>query len=158
MKRYIAFWIFCFAVFGFTVVRAQSKPTPNEYPMMKLIEFTDFAHAARDLTGKNILILYLPDCDHCQREGAAIAQHAAAFKNYQVWFISTATHENNWKFAQTYKLAANKNFHFVRTEAEDIFHSLGSIPTPSVYIFNEAKKLVRSFKGETKIEEILKAL
>lgn len=137
---------------------AQSKSIPNHYPALKLIEPTGYTQSARNLTGKNILFLYFPDCDHCQREGAAIAQHASAFNNYQVWFISTAPHEENQKFAQTYRLATHKNFHFVRTEMQDVLTNYGSIPTPSVYIYNTEKKLTHSFKGETRIEEIIKAL
>lgn len=130
----------------------------NDYPAMKLIEPTGFVHSAKLLTGKNILILYFPDCDHCQREAAEIGKHIKAFTYYQVWFISIASHQDNARFAKDYQLAQHKNFHFVRTDAGDIYRNFGNLPTPSFFIYSAGRQLVKSFKGETTIEEILKAL
>ncbi len=130
----------------------------NEYPNMNLIMADGSVRSARDLSGKNILVIYFPDCDHCQREAAEISSHIKAFKNYQVWFISTASFADIDRFAKQYKLSGYSNFHFVRTNTQDVLSSFGGIPTPSVYIYSQEKRLVKAFNGETKIEEIIKHL
>lgn len=133
-------------------------PVVNEYPYMTLVHLNGAQQMTHELTGRNILILYFPDCDHCQREATEISSHLKAFENYTLWFISTATFEENEKFARDYKLVGHDNIHFVRTEMQDVMSNFGSIPTPSVYIFSEDRKFVKAFNGETKIEEIIKFL
>jgi peroxiredoxin len=130
----------------------------NEYPAMNLIMSDGSSRSARNLPPKSVLILYFPDCDHCQREATEISNHLEAFKNYQVWFISTASYADIQRFSIQYKLMGHHNIHFVRTETQDVLSNFGGIPTPSVFIYSVEKRLVKAYKGETKIEEILKYL
>jgi peroxiredoxin len=139
---------------GTTIFSQQS----NEYPYMKLFREDGSLFASRDLPAKSILFIYFPDCDHCQREATAFSNHLKAFKNYHLWFISTAPYPDIDRFAKQYKLVGHDNVHFVRTQTQDVLSSFGGIPTPSVYIYSQEKRLVKAFKGETKIEEILKSL
>jgi len=135
-----------------------TAPIANEYPYMNLIMPDGSIHSARELPVKSILVIYYPDCDHCQREAAEISNHLSSFKNYYVWFISISSFAEIQKFAIQYKLNGHKNVYFVRTEAQDVISSFGAIPTPSVYIYSQDKRLVKAFNGETKIEEIIKHL
>jgi peroxiredoxin len=130
----------------------------NDYPNMKLFGADGSVRQARALPPKSILILYFPDCEHCQREAKAVSDHIQAFKNYQLWFIATATHKEIELFSKQYQLAGYRNVHFVRTEATDVLQNFGAIPTPSLFIYSAEKKLVKAFKGETNIEDILKQL
>jgi len=137
---------------------AIATPVVNDYPYMKLVMPDGSTRAARELPPKSILIVFFPDCDHCQREAAEISSHAKAFEKYQVWFISTATFADIDRFSKNYNLTGHSNIHFVRTMMPDIVNSFGSIPTPSVFIYSEEKRFVKAFKGETKIDEIIKFL
>jgi peroxiredoxin len=130
----------------------------NEYPNMKLILSDGSIRSARNLPAKCILVIYFPDCDHCQREATAISNHLTAFKNYHLWFITTASYTDIQRFSVQYKLMNHSNVHFVRTETQDVLSNFGGIPTPSVFIYSAEKKLVKAFKGETKVKEILKQL
>lgn len=128
------------------------------YPNMNLVFPDGSVRSSLNLPPKSILVFYFPDCDHCQREGADIAKHLAAFKNYHVWFITPASFAEIQQFAMVYKLIGFDYVHFVRTEARDITNNYGGIQTPSLYIYSKEKKLVKSFNGETKVEEIIKFL
>ena len=136
----------------------KTAPATNEYPNMNLIFPDGSMRSARDLPVKSILVIYFPDCDHCQREAREISNHLKAFKNYHVWFISVASFPDIQKFAIEYKLIGYDYVHFVRTEAKDIVNNYGGISTPSVYIYSKERKLVKAINGETKIDEILKHL
>ncbi len=136
----------------------ENPPKVNAYPFLRLISADGSSRSARDLTSKNILIIFFPDCDHCQREAKEISNHLKAFADYQVWFISTASFIDIDRFAKDYKLNDQANLHFVRTEIPDVLNNFGTIITPSLYIYSAEKKLVKAFKGETKIEEILRSL
>jgi len=138
--------------------RPAIAPVTNEYPSMNLIFPDGSLRSSRDLPAKSILVIYFPDCDHCQREATEISKHLKAFKNYHVWFISVVPFEEIKSFAIQYKLVGYDYVHFVRTEPKDITSNYGGIPTPSVYIYSQEKRLVKAFNGETKIEEIIKHL
>lgn len=133
-------------------------PIVNEFPSMTFIMTDGSFRSAKDLPDSSILFLYFPDCDHCQRQATEISKNLKAFKKYSIWFISTATYQDIEKFASAYKLIGYSNFHFVRTETQDVVNNFGAIPTPSWYIFSDNKKFVKAFNGETKIEEIIKVL
>lgn len=138
--------------------RPAAVPVSNGYPNMSLVFPDGSVRSALNLPAKSILIFYFPDCDHCQREGADIAKHLTAFKNYHVWFITPASFAEIQQFAMVYKLVGFDYVHFVRTEAKDIVYNYGGIQTPSLYIYSKEKKLVKVFNGETKVEEIIKFL
>jgi len=72
--------------------------------------------------------------------------------------MSVVPFEEIKSFAIQYKLVGYDYVHFVRTEPKDITSNYGGIPTPSVYIYSQEKRLVKAFNGETKIEEIIKHL
>jgi peroxiredoxin len=130
----------------------------NEYPYMRMAMAAGSVGTTRELPGKSIIIIYFPDCDHCQREATEINNHIKAFENYQIWFISTASFVDIQRFAKKFVFAGNANIHFAQTQIEDVIRNFGSIPTPSVFIYSAERKLVKAFKGETRIEEILKYL
>ena len=112
---------------------------------------------AKSLTGKTVLVVYLPDCDHCQREAVQIRDYLTDFAEYTIYFVSSAPAEQISQFAQEYKLASRSNVVFARTAPAYITHSFGYIPTPSLYVYSEGR-LLKEFKGETAIETILAAI
>lgn len=137
------------------------SPTPavavNELPAMHITLVDSTRLSARDLTGKNVIVMFQPDCDHCQREAKQIQENIGAFKAYQVYFVSSATGEELKKFASEYKLDNFSHIHFGSTTVEEIISSLGQIDAPSVYIYDNGK-LRQKFNGETDIAEITKHL
>jgi hypothetical protein len=47
-------------------------PTRNELPNMFLMNADGSILEAKQLRGKVIIIIYFPDCDHCEREATEI--------------------------------------------------------------------------------------
>ena len=139
-------------------VGVETASTVNELPAMSLVTMDQQVIRARELTGKNILIFYRPECDHCQREAAAISENLDAFSGYQIYFVGTDGHEASRSFAKDYALDGKNNVHFVQTSVNEILDHLGPISTPSLYIYSEERRLVRHLDGETAIEEILRYL
>lgn len=130
----------------------------NELPEMNLVTMDQQVIHVHELTGKNILIFYRPECDHCQREATAIRENLDAFREYQIYFVGTDGHEASQTFAKDYDLEGKSNVHFVQTSVNEILDRLGPISTPSLYIYSEERRLVRHLDGETAIEEILRYL
>ncbi|MBL0741779.1 peroxiredoxin family protein [Chryseolinea lacunae] len=112
----------------------------------------------KDLKGKTILILFQPDCDHCQRESTAIRDNMSAFEDYEVYFISASSVEESVEFAKTYKFKDQINVHFALTTVENVIDTFGSISAPSLYVYSAEHLLIKHFNGETPIDDILKVL
>jgi peroxiredoxin len=129
----------------------------NELPdmLLKMDNGTDLQ--VKTLKGNTILILFQPDCDHCQREAESIKSFIKEFEKYTLYFISAATLEEIRAFAATYGLVNHANIRFGATDVPTVIKSFGSIPAPSVFIYNEGKQKA-AFKGETEIGQIISAL
>lgn len=141
-----------------TTTHSETSTPVNELPAVRLLVENQRVISARDLTGNTILIFFRPECDHCQREAAAISDHLDAFSEYQLYFVGTDGHDASLKFAHDYSLTGRPNVHFVQTDVNEILDNLGPIQTPSMYIYSKDRKLVRHLDGEASIDEILRYL
>lgn len=138
--------------------KEQPQFNANDLPAMVITLVDGGQVYAKDLSGKTILIFFQPDCDHCQREATQIHDHIEAFKDYEMYFISTAALDQVKKFSEDYHLADRPSVHFAQTELDYIVNSIGSINLPSVFIFSTEGKLIRHFDGEVEIAKILEVL
>lgn len=134
------------------------KQEINELPYLSYQTLKGDTVSTRSLPGGSILILFNTECDHCQREAKEISEKIEAFKNYELLFIAADSVHKIDKFSRTYNLADKPNVKFGRAEFQDVFMNFGSIPTPSVYIYSRERKFVKSFQGETPVEELIKYL
>ena len=134
-----------------------SKTQVNEYPDLILTLSNGEKLSTKTLKGNNIIILFQPDCDHCQNEAVQIEQRLDEFKDYALYFISSSPMEQITAFAKNFKLDDKKNVRFAWTANEGVLTYYGAIPTPSIYIYSQGE-LRTSFNGQTDVENILKAL
>ncbi len=135
-------------------------PTPvrNDRPpiTIRLTDGTDVK--IREQESKMVLILFQPDCDHCQDEAKQISGRLEAFKDYQIYFVSSESQETILKFSKDYDLFNKDNVHFGFASVDDILAHFGSISTPSIYIYNESGELVQSFDGLVDVSVIIQYL
>lgn len=132
-------------------------PPANDLPQMTVTASDQSTINLRSLAGKVMLILFQPDCDHCQREAQEIRQHLDEFKEYEMYFISADQMEAIERFGKTYDLLGHANVKFAATTVESVLGNFGPISAPSVYIYVD-QKLVKKFNGEVGIDLILQAL
>jgi peroxiredoxin len=134
------------------------KTVKSEIPDLWVILEDGTRQSTRTLRGKTMIFLFQPDCDHCQREAVDLEKHIAHFKDYQLYFISSAPMPEILKFAEDYKLRPYENLHWATTTAQNVISNFGPIDAPSVYLYSEAGKLIEKFNGEVAVEVILKYL
>ena len=136
---------------------AVTKTTTNELPELPLTKINRSQLSARDIKGKTILIYFDPDCDHCQEEAKMMQANMDAFKDYALYFISSAPMAKMQQFAWEYKLNG-PNVNLAYATNGDILRTFGPVQTPSIYIYSETGKLVKAFNGQTPMEKILPLL
>ena len=135
-----------------------AKPEVNELPYLSYQTLNGDTVSTRTMPGSSILILFNTGCDHCQREAKEISERSEAFKNYELLFIAADSIHLIEDFAKTYNLADKPNVKFGHAAYQDVFMNFGSIPTPAIYVYSRERKFVKSFLGETPIEELIKYL
>lgn len=105
---------------------------------------------------QTIIILFSPDCEHCQYEAKEIRKHIKEFGDTKILMISSDDSLSIKKFANYYQLNALANVQFLYLPKEKIFETFASASVPRILIYNREGNLVKDFKGEIKIEKLLK--
>lgn len=163
MKQMLLFFAVLAALTGCSTKEKETKQevavvVPNDLPAMTISLADGKTIDARNLKGKNVLVLFQPDCDHCQHEAEDIRENLEAFSGYTVYFISSAPMAEIEKFAADYKLSGKENIVFGWTATENVLNNFGPIQAPSVYIYADQGKLVQKFNGQTDVGVIVKYL
>lgn len=103
-----------------------------------------------------ILIHLNTGCEHCQYELKEIKANLSSFATGQVVLMSSENIHEIRKESEEFELTELPNIHFTKINPGDVFDTFGSLSVPHIFIYGKDKKLIKEFKGETKIEAILK--
>jgi peroxiredoxin len=158
MKTLPFFLVFsALLAFGFTnTKRHPLQLKASDLPSFEITLLSGTKTPVNKLTGKIALVLFQPDCDHCQREAEQIRQNLPGFKDFKIYFISSASAPEIDRFAKEYKLSAVPNVFFGQTSAQNIVNAFGPIEAPSIYLYSASGSLIEKFNGEVAIEVVLK--
>jgi len=105
-----------------------------------------------------IIIFFNSGCEHCQYEAKSIKQEILAFAGTNILFISDETVEKILAFSKANKLHNNNRVWWLKMNSNDVYNTFGAIGVPHIWIYDEDGKLVKEFKGETRVEAILEWL
>ncbi len=150
------------AVLALTLLSCSTKekrdPSTTDLPPIEISTLTGETLDAKEIEGKAILILFQPDCDHCQHEAEDIEANLDLFSEYKLYFVSSATADEVRAFATTYKLAGKDKVVFGTSPGEGVYNFFGPIQVPSIYIYSADGKLKKTFNGQVEINELSRAL
>ena len=108
-----------------------------------------------DTLGNVIIQLFSPDCEHCQYMANSFIKNKEKLKNIEIIMITPFSDSSSVAlFAQTYRLNKLENVQLLLDKKGDFFKIFGNSIVPAFYIYKN-NKLVKSIKGETKIENLL---
>ncbi len=128
--------------------RVQRLPNPNL--------FTWVNQKPKPSQMATIVLFFSPDCEHCQYEAEAIFKQKEQFANTNLWWVSTADGLVIKTFTQKYGLENLPNMYFAHLSNQKVYQTFGSIAIPHIFIYDRQQNLQKEFKGETKIEALLK--
>jgi thioredoxin-related protein len=166
LKKNLPFFVFAFAVMllGCDQKKEEKQTeTPtvaekNDRPVMQ-VTLVDGKQIEMSTREENmILIFFQPDCDHCQHEAEDLEKRMSEFKDYNLYFISSHPMDIIQQFAVDYKLVKYPNIYLGRTSVESVLNNYGPVDAPSIFIYTKAGKLIKSFKGQTPVDDIVNAL
>jgi hypothetical protein len=136
-----------------------SRPKGGEpFPQFDILlaDSTTRLNTASIPEGAPIVLLYFsPDCEHCQKETAAILQHMQALKNARFFFVTNDPLERLKTFKTYYKL---DNYANITLGQDDRFfllrHFKGAYP-PYLVLYDKQKQQRAAYQGETSVDTII---
>jgi len=131
------------------LVQAKIQSTPVNVKLFTLDSTRFIFPTAKPV----ILILFNSTCEHCQYELSQIKANITDFNAVELLFVSAEPIEVIKQVASAF--AAADNIKFIKISPEDVYENFGTVRFPTILIYNTAGKLIKEFKGETKIEAIL---
>ncbi|WP_299106094.1 redoxin domain-containing protein [uncultured Tenacibaculum sp.] len=105
-----------------------------------------------------VFIYFNSDCDYCQSEAIKIKQRLNEFENIQLVFISFESKKEIEQFAKRYELNNKENIVFLEDKKAEFSELFDVHSIPYVIVYDSNHKLLKKFKGVTKIDNILKVL
>lgn len=101
-----------------------------------------------------VFILYNSTCEHCQYELSQINAEINSFNNIELVFLSSEPILAIKKVALLFE--SHRNVNFIKINPEDVYDNFGTVRYPTILIYGTNGKLIKEFKGETKVEAILR--
>ncbi|WP_421826383.1 peroxiredoxin family protein [Larkinella sp.] len=152
------------AYFGVGILSKAQHKKEVEKTIQTLPDFTmqtihNHAFSSKSLAGKAIAIIYFdPDCEHCQQEARAFRRQAGQLKEMAIIWVSSQPRQKLQHFARTYGLTALPKVTVGQISKETVYETFGFTTVPSILIYNTEGQLVKTYKGETKIEALTASL
>ncbi|MDE1206173.1 TlpA family protein disulfide reductase [Tenacibaculum larymnensis] len=103
-----------------------------------------------------IFVYFNSDCEYCQSETTKIQERLQDFKHTQLVFVSYEKKEQILQFAKSYKLDNQKNVTFLEDTKAKFATIFDVNSMPYIVVYDKNKQLLQKFKGDTKVDEILK--
>ena len=152
-------------LFAFTLYsQADSTLPPYKrfpfFPPVKLLN-TDsssfFSKTDLDKKAAVLLVLFNPQCEHCQHETEAIIQHIDKFRHIQIVMATYAPFDSMMAFPERHQLAGYRNI----IVAQDTHYFLTSFFTirnlPFLAFYNRKKEFITVLEGFIPIEKVIAA-
>jgi peroxiredoxin len=165
LKIIIPLVVVCFLIFMVYKIFATIKQKEIMVAQIEIMPPFTFNNTAtgKGFTNSNllsnmpVLIIYFhPECEFCQEQATAISKQIDSFNNFQLLFVSHADSSAIKLFSEEYGLSGYQNIVFLEDKDLMFDHIFGKTVAPSSFIYNKHGKLVKQFKGEARIVDILK--
>ena len=160
-KLLFLFSLLAFTQTGFTQADSTKAPYLRfpAFPPVKLLLPDSISYFTKDDLQKKsavMLMLFNPQCEHCQHETEEMIKSIDKFKGIQILMATFAPFDSMMVFCEKYKLAKFNNI----TVAQDThfflpaFYMINSLPFLAFY--NKKKELISVFEGSLPMDRILK--
>jgi len=106
-----------------------------------------------------VIIYFHPECEHCQYEASEIGNQAERFGKVNMIMITPDDSTKRVEaFAIKYRLWEVDNLAILLDRKNQFKNQFGASVIPSVFIYSSNKKLLKMYKGETKIDAIINSI
>lgn len=129
-----------------------------DFKLLLVDSTTSFYTEDLDRKKNTLIILFSPDCDHCQHQTEDIIKNIAAFKNTQIVMTTVLPFSQMKTFYETYKLQRFKNIIMGRDVLYFFSPYYRARFTPYLALYNKKGELLYTNDGQVKTETLLAQL
>lgn len=133
------------------------KRFPTLPPLQLVLSDSTTKYTKDNIPSKKpvLIMLFSPDCEHCQHEATDLVANKESFKNIQIIMVSTYPYYRLREFADNYGLSRLKNVVIAADPAYFLltFYNIRNFPYMALY--NKKGGLVETFEGTKPMETIL---
>ncbi len=163
MKKTLAFLTILICLSVSTRAQTDTLPPYKKFPIFPPVKLmlADSSFFTKDMLPRKtpvLLIVFNPQCDHCQHETEEILKSIDRFKDIQIVMSTSAEFSQMKDFIEHYNLASQKNIvvgsdpgFFLNT-----FYRMHNMPFLAFY--NKKKELISVFEGSMPINKVLEEL
>lgn len=163
MKKYLLL-LFIIAVSSVSFAQTDTSLLYLRFPIIpsfKIINIADSSAFTKDNLKKKkatIVMVFSPDCEHCQEETKELTAKMKLFKKAQIIMVSPLDFSYMKKFYTEYKIANYPTITMGRDPGYffGTFYKVRSFP--SIFVYDKKGNFVKSFTGLTPVVEIAAAL
>ena len=105
-----------------------------------------------------VLILFNSECEHCRYEAMSISENIDQLDEAMIVFLSAEEIDVIRSFGETYGLLEHANILCGQVDYLELTAVFKSVSYPDIFIYGNDGRLVKEFRGETKVEAILNAV
>ncbi len=131
------------------------------FPPVKLLlpdSSTYFTKADLDKKKPVMLMLFNPQCEHCQHETGELIKNIDKFKDIQIVMTTSMLFDSMLTFREKYKLADYKNIVVAQDENFFLVTYFMIRNLPFLAFYNKKKELISVFEGGLSMDKILMEL
>lgn len=129
-----------------------------DFKLLLVDSTTNFYTENLDRKKNTLIMLFSPDCDHCQHQTEDIIHNIAAFKNTQIVMTTVLPFNQMKTFYETYRLQRFKNIVMGRDVLYFFSPYYRAQFTPYLALYNKKGELLYINDGQVKIETLLAQL
>jgi peroxiredoxin len=106
-----------------------------------------------------VIIYFNPECEHCQFEASEIGKEAGQYAKANMILITPDDSTKRIEaFAIKYHLWEVDNLTILLDREKQFKNRFGTAVFPSTFIYGPDKKLIKMFRGETRMDAIIKII
>ena len=151
-------------ILSFVMAQDPSLPIYMRFPSVppfKIIKLPDSSFFKKDDLRKKkatLIMIFSPDCDHCQKATKGLIANAGLFKKIQIVMGSSASYESISHFYRDFAIAGQSNI-IMGWDPGFFLGSFYSITTfPSIFLYNKKGVYVQKFEGHVPFTKIAEQL
>jgi thioredoxin-related protein len=165
MKKYLLFlFVLAFSYSVYAQENVSDSLPYQRYPTMPafrilMLDSVMMINTYNIPKGKPTILMYFsPDCDHCEKMTETMLKHIDELKDTRIFLFSPMSLSLIRSFNEKLKLKDYNNI-VIGQDFDHIFSKYyGAKYVPYIAIYDRDKKLVRTFEGGAKIEQLIKAV
>nr|WP_299422521.1 redoxin domain-containing protein [uncultured Emticicia sp.] len=144
-----------FGIFATAQKKKEIIANTQQLPNFKATQLDKHIFASNDLPTKpTVIIFFNTECEHCQYEAKEIAQNRAAFEGINLLMISSEEISKIKAFVSKYQLMGFAKP--LQMDIKTMIDTFGAVSIPTIFIHRKDRQLIKQYKGETKVESIIK--